>query len=269
MKKYFDSLISSSGRPISGASITVYTSGTSTLASLFSTSSGTALTNPVTSNSSGYFEFYAADGRYDLSISSTGYGSQSVTDILLEDPADANSAVINGGTINGTSIGATIPSTGAFTTLSATGNTTLGNASTDTVTVSGNVGVGVTPSAWSIKALQIGSATGGFVSGQANQALLGSNAYFNGTWNYGGSFGASYYEQASGKHTWYTAPSGTAGNPITFTQALAINASGSLQLFSAPTVSAPAYVKGAMYFDTTLNKLRIGGATAWETVTSV
>lgn len=36
-----------------------------------------------------------------------------------------------------------------------------------------------------------------------------------------------------------------------------------------PTASAPAYVKGGMYFDTTLNKLRIGGASAWETVTSV
>lgn len=36
----------------------------------------------------------------------------------------------------------------------------------------------------------------------------------------------------------------------------------------ATTAGAPAYVKGAMYFDTTLNKLRIGGATAWETVTS-
>ena len=34
------------------------------------------------------------------------------------------------------------------------------------------------------------------------------------------------------------------------------------------TASAPTYVKGGMYFDTTLNKLRIGGATAWETVTS-
>jgi hypothetical protein len=33
--------------------------------------------------------------------------------------------------------------------------------------------------------------------------------------------------------------------------------------------SAPAYEKGAIYFDTTLNKLRVGGATAWETITSV
>jgi hypothetical protein len=37
----------------------------------------------------------------------------------------------------------------------------------------------------------------------------------------------------------------------------------------AATISAPAYVKGGIYFDTTLNKMRIGGATAWETITSV
>ena len=37
----------------------------------------------------------------------------------------------------------------------------------------------------------------------------------------------------------------------------------------ATTAGAPAYVKGGIYFDTTLNKLRVGGATAWETITSV
>ena len=37
----------------------------------------------------------------------------------------------------------------------------------------------------------------------------------------------------------------------------------------ATTAGAPAYVKGAIYFDTTLNKLRVGGATAWETITSI
>lgn len=44
---------------------------------------------------------------------------------------------------------------------------------------------------------------------------------------------------------------------------------GKLQLNGFATASAPAYVKGGIYFDTTLNKLRIGGATGWETVTSV
>lgn len=37
----------------------------------------------------------------------------------------------------------------------------------------------------------------------------------------------------------------------------------------ATTAGAPAYVLGGIYFDTTLNKLRIGGAAGWETVTSV
>jgi len=32
--------------------------------------------------------------------------------------------------------------------------------------------------------------------------------------------------------------------------------------------SAPAYEKGALYFNTTSNKLMVGGATAWETITS-
>ena len=37
----------------------------------------------------------------------------------------------------------------------------------------------------------------------------------------------------------------------------------------AATASAPTYVAGGVYYDTTLHKLRIGGASGWETVTSV
>jgi hypothetical protein len=37
----------------------------------------------------------------------------------------------------------------------------------------------------------------------------------------------------------------------------------------ATTANKPPYVKGGLYFDITLNKLRVGGATAWETITSV
>ena len=35
------------------------------------------------------------------------------------------------------------------------------------------------------------------------------------------------------------------------------------------TAQRPLYVRGGMYFDLTTNKLVIGGATAFETVTSV
>ena len=47
-----------------------------------------------------------------------------------------------------------------------------------------------------------------------------------------------------------------------------ITASGVIKPQQTPTASAPAYVKGGIYFDTTLSKLRVGGATGWETVTS-
>ena len=44
---------------------------------------------------------------------------------------------------------------------------------------------------------------------------------------------------------------------------------GRINIPKYTTAGAPSYVKGALYFDTTLNKLRVGGASAWETVTSV
>jgi hypothetical protein len=64
----------------------------------------------------------------------------------------------------------------------------------------------------------------------------------------------------------YAAPAGTRLT-LTHTQ-LTVGAGVLIMPTQAATASAPAYVKGGLYFDTTLNKLRIGGATAWETVTS-
>lgn len=52
------------------------------------------------------------------------------------------------------------------------------------------------------------------------------------------------------------------------TDRITVNNVGVLLPIQAPTASAPAYLKGGFYFDTTLNKMRIGGAAAWETVTS-
>jgi len=47
-----------------------------------------------------------------------------------------------------------------------------------------------------------------------------------------------------------------------------IQLSNLLKLGQFTTATEPAYVKGASFFNTTLNKIRIGGATAYETVTS-
>ena len=56
---------------------------------------------------------------------------------------------------------------------------------------------------------------------------------------------------------------------ITGATAGQLQVAGLFMPVQATTAGAPAYVKGAIYFDTTLNKLRVGGATGWETCTSV
>lgn len=47
-----------------------------------------------------------------------------------------------------------------------------------------------------------------------------------------------------------------------------IVSNGTIKPRLSTTALAPAYEKGAIYFDTTLNKLRVGGASGWETITS-
>ena len=59
------------------------------------------------------------------------------------------------------------------------------------------------------------------------------------------------------------------GNPRQYFNGSIAIFNGTISPVQATTAAAPAYVKGAIYFDTTLNKLRVGGATAWETITSV
>ena len=97
---------------------------------------------------------------------------------------------------------------------------------------SGNLGLGVTPSAW---AAPFGSGvlefSGGFIAGSSsnNATRYGLNSYYNGSnYIYKTTNFASAYVQSSSTHQWFNAPSGTAGNAITFTQAMTLDASGNL-----------------------------------------
>jgi hypothetical protein len=95
-----------------------------------------------------------------------------------------------------------------------------------TLDSSGNLGLGVTPSAWSLgRVLQLQN--GASLISYADSAYLNANAYFDGGWKYLGNAAASRYEMGAA-HTWYTAASGTAGNAISFTQAMTLDASGRL-----------------------------------------
>jgi len=102
------------------------------------------------------------------------------------------------------------------------------------VDASGNVGVGVTPSAWSasIKAIDIN--TTGFIYGSGASLTIGENGHYDGTaWRYKTTSEATYYANIAGQHRWYIAPSGTAGDAITWTQAMTLNASGQLGINTA------------------------------------
>jgi hypothetical protein len=105
-----------------------------------------------------------------------------------------------------------------------------------TLNASGNLGLGVTPSAWrtSQPALQIGTYTS--LSDISGYTQLGNNYYTNSSNQniYINSYFASIYAQNAGQHQWYIAPSGTAGNAITFTQAMTLTAAGRL-LIGTPT----------------------------------
>jgi hypothetical protein len=96
---------------------------------------------------------------------------------------------------------------------------------------SGNVGIGVVPSAWAgVTGLQLSS--GCSLNGSGVNAVLGANSYYDGTnWKYiVSAFSTNYYLNYAndGSHVWQIAPSGTAGDTITYTHAMTLNASGNL-----------------------------------------
>jgi len=129
---------------------------------------------------------------------------------------------------------------------------TNGNSSLKaTLDSSGNLGLGVTPSAWGAlgytKPIQLGN-TGAFIAGFTSsytsqpRIIVGANSYFDDSadaWKYIQTNVATQYRQYNGVHQWHTAASGTAGDPITFTQAMTLDASGNLLVgTTSPLVNA-------------------------------
>ena len=121
-----------------------------------------------------------------------------------------------------------------------------------------NLGLGVTPSAWTsgAKALQIKSYSALFES-NAGQTTLSFNARESAAnvYSYLQTEYAAMYRQVSGVHYWLNAPSGTAGNTITFTQAMTLDASGNLGIGTTPSsklhVLGTAAGTAALRLDTT------------------
>jgi hypothetical protein len=101
---------------------------------------------------------------------------------------------------------------------------------------SGNLGLGVTPSAWgtNLRTIDIGFGTALTNANSTTDTWLSSNAYYTTQWLYKNAAEASYYQQASGAHKWYTAASGLANAAITFGDPkMSLDASGNLGIATA------------------------------------
>ena len=156
---------------------------------------------------------------------------------------------VGGGIKLGTSsasVGYVVGSAGGVE-IGTTGSTSLSfftnNATRATLDTSGNLGLGVTPSAWgsSLKAIQLPNAISlaSFSGGATPNAYLSTNIYFNGSnWIFNGTYGASRYEQVSGQHQWFGISSGTAGGTATLPQLMTLDASGNLRLGTTSDLSA-------------------------------
>jgi len=107
------------------------------------------------------------------------------------------------------------------------------------VDASGNVGVGVTPSAWTDeKALELPQ--GSISSGYTYSINVAANAYRTGaTWKYKTTGQqAALYAQLNGDNLWYSAPAGTAGSTIPFGDPkMTLGTSGRLGLGTATPAS--------------------------------
>ncbi len=130
--------------------------------------------------------------------------------------------------------------------------TTSGTTEAMRLDSSGNLGLGVTPSAWasSLKAQQIGATYSLALVAEGDDSSITTNAVKNnaGNWVYqntASTYKAARYNQFLGSHTWSTAAAvGSAGSTITWTQALTLSAVGNLLLggTSDPTSAAKAIV---------------------------
>ena len=115
----------------------------------------------------------------------------------------------------------------------------------------GNVGIGVTPSAWSGFS-GVAQVHNSALASVNNGAYLYANAYYDGSNNrYIATDEASRYYQLGGNHVWETAASATAGSVVSFSESMRIDTSGNVivgkSVTSSTTAGTVLYQNGQIY----------------------
>ena len=101
-----------------------------------------------------------------------------------------------------------------------------------------NLGIGVAASSWANTFKSLDMPGSSFAAESTIATHVIQNAYYNGSnWIYKATAAASRTLQYNGQHYWYTAPSGTAGNAISFTQAMTLDANGRLAVGATSVIS--------------------------------
>jgi hypothetical protein len=137
-------------------------------------------------------------------------------------------SIISAGTTSATALNMSADTTGVLQL--ATNNGTVAV----TVSTAQNVGFGSTPSAWGggWRGLHLSASGqfGGTLSYNGGLTYLAYNAFHDGTnWLYGGADVATLFSQGgNGSFSWNRAGAGTAGNAISFSSLMTLNASGNL-----------------------------------------
>jgi hypothetical protein len=102
MQHYSSQAFTDIGKPAGGASIAVKLAGTNTNATIYLDDGITVKSNPFITNNLGLFDFYAASGKYDITISGTQITSYTLTNQVIYDPFESNigdTGVVNNGTV--------------------------------------------------------------------------------------------------------------------------------------------------------------------------
>ena len=131
------------------------------------------------------------------------------------------------------------------------------------INTSGSIGVGITPNTgWnSFTTLQLGGNTYSALASSNHYLNVAANSYYDGTnFKYIANGFSTRYQQSDGTHLWYIAASGTAGNTVSYSEAVRIETDGNLQINNAKGLKVFTESNGAYWliraYNAVSNQLR-------------
>lgn len=157
-----------------------------------------------------------------------------------------------------------------------------GGSSKLELSLSGGLGIGVSPSSWgTIKGMEFGSVGSSVYGGGSANINVCANSYYNAGDVYALSgYPATKYESSGGEHLLKIAASGTAGNAITWTTAFKVDPNGNALVVSSGGIGYGTGSGGTVTQGTsrttgvTLNKtngaitlVSAAGSTSWQSFT--